>query len=130
VTGAVDRIRYVPGTLFPVNSIGTEHITRVFARNERVAIVQKSERFGEVTTVMVGAIGVGRIGLDFDDLRTNLGHQPGTRVYKERPPQRERGEELGVFYLGSTAVVFIGPDAPLDFVIEAGQAVRMGQAVA
>src|SRR5690606_25730671 len=109
VDGPVERIRYVPGTLFPVNSIGTEHVPRVFARNERVVIVQRSPRFGEVTTIMVGAIGVGRIGLAFDDLKTNLGHRPGVREYGPDAPRMRKGDELGVFHLGSTAVVLVEP---------------------
>ncbi len=130
VDGPVERIRYVPGTLFPVNSIGTEHVPRLFARNERVAIVQKSPRFGEVTTVMVGAIGVGRIGLSFDELRTNSGDAPGVREYGARAPMLRRGDELGVFHLGSTAVVLVGPGHDLSFAVERGRAVRMGERVA
>jgi phosphatidylserine decarboxylase len=130
VDGPVERIRYVPGTLFPVNSIGTEHVPRVFARNERVTIVQRSPRFGEVTTVMVGAIGVGRIGLAFDELRTNVGAKPGVREYGQAAPRIRKGEELGVFHLGSTAVVFVPPGHELQFDIERGAVVRMGEAVA
>ncbi|MBC7171112.1 MAG: phosphatidylserine decarboxylase [Polyangiaceae bacterium] len=130
VDGPVERIRYVPGTLFPVNSIGTEHVPRLFARNERVSIVQKSARFGEVTTVMVGAIGVGRIGLSFDELQTNSGDSPGVREYGPRAPMRRKGEELGVFHLGSTAVVLIEPGHDLSLQIERGTSVRMGEQVA
>jgi phosphatidylserine decarboxylase len=130
VDGAVERVRYVPGTLFPVNSIGTEHVPRVFARNERVTIVQRSPHFGEVTTVMVGAIGVGRIGLAFDELRTNVGAKPGLREYGAAAPRVAKGGELGVFHLGSTAVVFLPPGPPLAFEIERGAKVRMGAAIA
>lgn len=130
VSGPVARVRYVPGTLYPVNAIGLGHVPQLFARNERMAIVQDSETHGEVTTVMVGAIGVGRIGLSFDDVESNVGHTPGTRDYGGDGPPMERAEELGVFHLGSTAIVFVGPDAPVDFVIEPGEHVRVGQAVA
>ncbi len=130
VDGPVERVRYVPGTLFPVNSIGTEHVPRVFARNERVTIVQRSPRFGEITTVMVGAIGVGRIGLAFDELRTNVGAKPGVRSYGAAAPRLRKGDELGVFHLGSTAVVFVPPGQKLDFTIDRGAKVRMGEAVA
>lgn len=129
VSGPIARVRYVPGTLYPVNSIGLTHVPQLFARNERIAIVQDSESHGEVTTVMVGAIGVGRIGLSFDDVESNVGHTPGTRDYGGDGPPMGRSEELGVFYLGSTAIVFVGPDAPLDLVIDPGEHVRVGQAV-
>ncbi|MEM6956867.1 MAG: archaetidylserine decarboxylase, partial [Myxococcota bacterium] len=69
VGGPVRRLRYVPGTLYPVNRIGLDYVDGLFARNERVVITQSSD-FGDVTTVMVGAIGVGRISVVFDDVVT------------------------------------------------------------
>lgn len=130
VDGPVERIRYVPGTLFPVNSIGTEHVPRLFARNERISIVQRNPRYGEVTTIMVGAIGVGRIGLSFDDVRTNSGDAPGVREYGSDAPTLRRGDELGVFNLGSTAVVLVGPHRDLSFAVERGRSIRVGERVA
>jgi len=128
--GDVQYVRYVPGTLFPVNRIGTDHIPQLFARNERLAIVQESVVHGVVTTIMVGAIGVGRIGLSFDDLQTNQGNAPGVRSYADSPIARDRGEELGVFHMGSTAIVMAPPACELEVAIEAGAPVRMGEAMA
>ncbi|MAQ15531.1 MAG: phosphatidylserine decarboxylase [Sandaracinus sp.] len=130
VSGSIARFNYVPGTLYPVNSIGLTHVPQLFAVNERVAIVQDSSTHGEVTTVMVGAIGVGRIGLSFDSVETNVGHEPGPRDYGGDGPPMDRAEELGVFYLGSTAIVFVGPESPLEIVIGEGEHVRVGQAIA
>jgi phosphatidylserine decarboxylase len=128
--GAVQQVRYVPGTLFPVNAIGTEHIPGLFARNERLAIVQDSVVHGRVTTIMVGAIGVGRIGLSFDDLQTNRGDTPGVRSYMSGAVERDRGEELGVFHMGSTAIVMTPPECALETTVAPGTAVRMGQCLA
>lgn len=129
VSGPVVRARHVPGTLFPVNAIGLEHVPRLFAVNERVAIVQQAA-FGEVTTVMVGAIGVGRISVSFDsEICTNRGRAPGVRRYGPDGPPIERGEELGVFHLGSTVIVFVPRREGARFEVEAGSAVRVGQAV-
>ncbi len=128
--GDVRYVRYVPGTLFPVNRIGTDHIAQLFARNERLAIVQQSVVHGLVTTIMVGAIGVGRIGLSFDDLETNRGDAPGVRSYVDSPVALDRGEELGVFHMGSTAIVMTPPTCALEVVMESGASVRMGEAMA
>jgi len=130
VSGRVDRIRYVPGTLYPVNRIGTEHVPRLFARNERVTIVQQSPMHGEVASVLVGAIGVGRVGLAFHDLKTNFGFRPGERVLGEGGPTIDRGEELGVFHLGSTVVCFFPPERPVELLVASGTKVNMGRAVA
>jgi len=128
--GSVQRVRYVPGTLFPVNRIGTEFIPQLFARNERLAIVQEGAVHGIVTTIMVGAIGVGRIGLSFDDIQTNRGDTPGLRNYAESPIPRERGDELGVFHMGSTAIVMTPPECEIELVVKAGVSIRMGEAMA
>ena len=128
--GEVQYVRYVPGTLFPVNRIGTDHIPQVFARNERLAIVQESAVHGRVTTIMVGAIGVGRIGLSFDEVETNRGETAGVRRYAEGSVVRARGDELGVFHMGSTAIVMVPPECALETYVEPGASVRMGQAIA
>ena len=129
VSGPVQSARYVPGTLYPVNAIGTEHVEGLFARNERVVVTQQSERFGVVSTVMVGAIGVGRIGLSFDDIETNVGLSGGLREYGEAAPRLERGDELGVFNLGSTVIVFVEPGRLEPPRAERGEHVRMGSAI-
>lgn len=134
VTGKVSWARHVPGTLLPVNSIGLRYFPGLFARNERVVTTQHSEQFGTVATIMVGAIGVGRITMRFDPrIVTNSGRDAGVIRYGDDGPELRRGEELGMFHLGSTAIVMLGADAPgepYDFEVEEGQAVRMGQAVA
>lgn len=129
VSGRIQTARYIPGTLFPVNRIGS-HIPRLFVRNERLAILQDSVVHGPVTTIMVGAIGVGRIGLSFDDLETNRGDAPGLRSYADAPIARSRADELGVFHMGSTAVVMTPSECALDVVVDSGTAIRMGQTMA
>ncbi len=128
--GPVQCVRYVPGSLYPVNRIGTEHIDQLFARNERLAIVQEGTVHGRVTTIMVGAIGVGRIGLSFDAIETNRGYAPGVRSYVDSPIPRDRGEELGVFHMGSTAIVLTPPECALRVVAQAGAVVRVGEPMA
>jgi len=128
--GSVQCVRYVPGTLFPVNRIGTDFIPQLFARNERLAIVQEGVVHGVVTTIMVGAIGVGRIGLSFDDVQTNRGDASGLRSYADSPIPRDRGDELGVFHMGSTAIVMTPPECALEVVVRAGTAIRMGEVMA
>ena len=57
--------------------------------------MQQSEVHGAVSTILVGAIGVGRIGLAFDDLQTNSGYAVGTRSYADAPISIDRGDERG-----------------------------------
>jgi phosphatidylserine decarboxylase len=131
VDGRVRSLRHVPGTLFPVNDIGLNHVPRLFARNERVVVEQDSVRHGAVASVMVGAIGVGRITVSFErEMITNDGSQFGERVYGEPDaPQLARGAELGAFHLGSTVIVFVSPASGLRFVRRAGESIRYGEAL-
>jgi phosphatidylserine decarboxylase len=109
VAGKLTLVRSLPGDLYPVNSIGERHIPNLFVRNQRVALVIDTPALGRVTVVMVGAIIVGRItvtALGGDDTR------PG--IYPLEPAvSLNPGDELGVFHLGSTAVLFVEPQVSL-----------------
>jgi phosphatidylserine decarboxylase len=93
------------GDLYPVNTIGERHVPQLFVRNQRVAIVVDSKGLGRVTAVMVGATIVGRVtatALAGDDV------PPG--VHELSPPVAvRRGDEIGVFHLGSTVVLLLEP---------------------
>lgn len=122
VDGKVTLLRGIPGDLYPVNSIGERYVPRLFVRNNRVAIVIDTEQLGRVTVVMVGATIVGRISVTA---------MPGPAV----PPGVHtvspgydvvRGDEIGMFHLGSTAVVLFEPGLTLTRSIGV---VRMGQSL-
>jgi phosphatidylserine decarboxylase len=123
------RARHVDGTLYPVNSLGLKYVSKLFARNERVVTVQAT-RFGQVATVMVGAIGVGRITMSYDErFVTNRGQVSPPVDYGSEGPALARGGELGRFHLGSTAIVLLGPGHDYRFMVDAGRHVRLGQAI-
>lgn len=131
VSGEITRARHLGGTLFPVNRIGVEHVPKLFAKNERVVVVQDSTVFGEVVTVLVGALVVGGITLSFDRaLVTRQGRAGGETTYRAPRPSVARGAELGWFELGSTAIVILPKAANAKLAVEPGQAIRMGRAIA
>jgi len=132
VKGKVHRLTYIPGTLFPVNSIGVRRVRGLFSRNERLITYLHSPA-GEVALVKVGATNVGSIRVYYDDqVRTN---RPGrrresTKTYKH-PVTLEKGEELGRFEFGSTVILVFEPGRTVwvdD--LSPGQSVQMGQAIA
>ena len=125
VDGAITRVRSMPGDLFPVNSIGERHVPLLFSKNRRVAIVIDTAALGRVTLVMVGAIIVGRI---------TVNAIPGQDVplgdHVMSPPRPvKKGEEVGIFHLGSTAIVFAPRGAAAPFARATGP-VRLGQSLA
>lgn len=131
VDGPVESLRYIGGTLFPVNEIGLRHVPGLFARNERLAIYQKSPRFGNVATVMVGALGVGRITVSFDSsVVTNQSSVPGVRNYDKNSTILERGAEVGIFHLGSTVLLLLQSSLTTTLLKRVGDLVRVGEAIA
>lgn len=125
VDGRIVSWRYIPGRLFPVNSLAVRHVQALFAVNERVSILIETPDHGRVAVVLVGAANVGRISLAFSGLVTNTGGAAVSETPKE-PIPIARGAELGAFNLGST-VVLLAADPELEPGVAPGDLLRMGQ---
>lgn len=133
--GTIEKVRHIPGALFPVNDFGVRHVPLVFARNERIAIFLRSPSFGRAAIVMVGAMMVGKITLSFDGLpRPAMNGPTIEHVYPQgHGPVVARGDELGAFQLGSTVVLLLSPPSRGTYFISPnliGTHVRFGQAIA
>lgn len=104
--GKITGYTYVPGDLWPVNAHGVAHVDGLFAVNERITSHLETEAFGRVDVVKVGATNVGHMRLAYDDgIATNVGGQKIERRTYEDPIDVARGDELGVFEMGSTVIV-------------------------
>ncbi len=107
VTGDVVWSCHVPGELWPVNEWSVGAIEDLFAVNERVVAVADTER-GKVAVIMVAATNVGDIGVCFDEGISTV-HRGGERAAREKsyePPKPiVKGEEFGVFRMGSTVIL-------------------------
>lgn len=125
VGGVIRRIRSMPGDYYPVNAVGLRHVANLFCRNRRVAIeIDAAGDMGRVTVVMVVAMIVGRVttvGVDAPDV-------PFGDHRFDPPLHVARGDEIGVFHLGSTAVVLVERRAGRQWVLGPGP-VRFGQAL-
>jgi phosphatidylserine decarboxylase len=128
VDGSIVSVRSMPGDFYPVNAIGVRHVHNLFVRNRRVAIAidtPKETDLGRVTVVMVAAMIVGRItvsGIDARDVPLGL-HPYGP------PLAVKRGDEIGIFRLGSTAVLFFERGVVDRWLISGGE-VRVGEPLA
>lgn len=128
VDGKIAMVRSMPGDYYPVNAIGVRHVHNLFVRNRRVAIVidtPKESGLGRVTVVMVAAMVVGRItvtGIDARDVPEG--------VHRLDPPlDVKRADEIGIFRLGSTAVLFFEKGVVDRWVVSEGP-VRFGDPLA
>jgi phosphatidylserine decarboxylase len=122
----VEKVIYVSGDTWNVNPIALRRIERLFCKNERAVLRMTIAPTGDsVALVLVAAVLVASIRLHFLDVVLNLDHRErnvfacDTRVSK--------GEELGWFQHGSTAIVFAPERYALCDGAEEGARICVGQ---
>lgn len=121
--GKLVHVNSLPGDYYPVNQLGIQYVPQLFVRNRRVACLIDTEKHGRVAVILVAAMVVGRItvrGIEQRDVP--LGEWPLDRGVT-------RGEELGRFHLGSTAVVLFESAARAEWQVKEGP-IKMGQPLA
>ena len=141
---------HIAGQLLPVNPLVAALLPSLFVTNERVALLG-SWAHGFFSYTAVGATNVGSIKLSFDaELATNVAShdwaagfapldvlalgrhgphgKPGTthrRVYAP-PIELVRGDDVGLFELGSTVVLVFEAPALYQWGVSPGDPVCMG----
>jgi phosphatidylserine decarboxylase len=129
VGGRVVGWRHIPGTLFPVNARSVNREPRLFVGNERFVTLIEGEA-GFCAVVMVAAVGVGHVTASFDDevathrsqfVRAGVSH----RSYDD-PRPIGRGDELGIFHLGSTTIAVFEPGRVKLEPLVVASAIKMG----
>ena len=132
VSGKIAGWTHIPGRLFPVGSRSVARETGLFARNERFVTVIDGAA-GLSVVVMVAAVGVGHITASYDpEVATHARGFSTGGVRRKRfadPPRVIRGDELGVFNLGSTTIAVFEPGHVVLEELAVGSTVRMGSAV-
>lgn len=130
VAGRVLGWRHLPGSLFSVNAKSVACEPGLFVRNERLVTLIEMEHGGLCAVVMVAAIGVGHVTVSYDPdvathhpsfLRAGVQH----RHYDQPRPIR-RGEELGIFHLGSTTIAVFEPGHVELTPVAGGTSMKMG----
>lgn len=127
--GQLTDMIYVPGELFSVNPLTTENVPGLFARNERVVSIFNTPK-GKMALVLVGATIVASIETKWAGTVTP---PAGKNVQHWQYPESgensvslAKGEEMGLFKLGSTIVACFEPNM-IEFVDQQpGQSTRLG----
>lgn len=131
LAGKLQQMLYIPGKLFSVNTHASENIPNVFARNERVVCIFETE-VGPMAVILVGAMIVGSIETAWAGT-ISPPHSKDIKAwnYNNLPPiELIKGEEMGLFKLGSTVIVLFGPDVTTwDQSIISGLDVKMGSKI-
>jgi phosphatidylserine decarboxylase len=119
-------VTYISGDTWNVNPIALKRIERLFCKNERAVIRTTLTANGDsVALVLVAAVLVASIRLHFLDVLLNLKHR-GPNVI-DCDASFHKGDELGWFQHGSTAIVFAPDGYALCDGIQEGARIRMGE---
>ncbi len=125
----VTRVVHVPGALYPVNFKYLHKVPSLFVKNERVILECYDNNQKLFYMILVGALNVGKMTLSFDDrIETNVDASE-VKVYDYEGVRLQKGEELGMFMMGSTIVILFEN----EFVTlgdKEGRSVRFGEIIA
>lgn len=124
--GELVEMIHVPGRLFSVAPYSAEVIKGLYSRNERVVSIFKTQ-IGYMAVVMVGAVNVSAISMTWEGLVT----PPQSKFINSKKYNNiklSKGDEMGVFNMGSTAIVLLeNNNIEWNAELALQQSVRMGQ---
>lgn len=121
------EVRYFGGELLPVNLPSLKRNKDLFVRNERVVLIARDKNNEKFFFVAVGALNVGKMSLNFEPrVQTNARANQKSNFSYEKPIIIKKGEEMGMFEMGSTAVIF---GKHLTTSLQINQKVRFGDSI-
>lgn len=131
LAGTLRETIYVPGRLFSVNTRTANGVPGLFARNERVVCIFDTVA-GPMAVVLVGAIIVAGIATVWQGTVTPPHRRLEVTSFGSgrAPVSMQKGDEIGRFLVGSTAIVLLPKDVALwrdD--LRAGSPLRMGERI-
>lgn len=106
VEGSIISVTHYPGLLWPVNGWSSHWVSHLFFKNDKV-VIEIETQDGSVACVLVGATNVGQMSLAFDDSfrEKSLSAKAPWKIQISKPLRIKKGEELGMFHMGSTVIV-------------------------
>ncbi len=129
-SGEVIGYNYNRGRLFPVNHIGVHHIKNLFSKNERLTTYLKTPH-GLMAIVKVGATCVGKIRVTYDSISSREVFTTSKEVLYEQSIKKNKGDELGIFEIGSTVILCFEATFNLNFLkLTNFQKIQLGTPIA
>lgn len=127
--GTLIATSYVPGDLFSVNTVTAENVPNLFARNERLVCHFETE-LGPMCVILVGAMIVAGIETVWSGQVAPAPTRHIVHQSYDKTIHIKKGEELGRFKLGSTAIVLFPAETMVwQSHLNAGSPIRMGRAI-
>lgn len=116
--GQLEQMIYIPGRLFSVNQASCNKINNIFARNERLVNIFKTDH-GYMAIILVGALLVGSMATNWHGVVTpphGLNQHKKVTVwdYTNNEIILNQTDELGYFQMGSTVIVLFSENYDFD----------------
>ncbi|HNX25332.1 MAG TPA: archaetidylserine decarboxylase [Spirochaetota bacterium] len=130
VSGKITGFFNIPGKLYTVQEFMVKGFKGLFAVNERLITYIETDN-GAVAVCKIGAINVGKISLSYDHSVTNkFFRNKNEKIYDEdKMPQVKKGDEIGIFNLGSTVIILFEEGMVKFNDLKDGQMVKMGEKI-
>lgn len=124
----IEKAVHIPGKLYPVNFKWLHKVPNLFIENERVVLECHTMHDELFYMVFVGALNVGKMSFIFDkNIQTNA-KSDAISVYKYENLWLHKGEELGLFEMGSTIVMFFEKEA-FTLTCKENEAIKFAQTI-
>ncbi|HDP80940.1 MAG TPA: phosphatidylserine decarboxylase [Spirochaetes bacterium] len=130
VDGQIEGYYALPGKLYTVQEFMVRGVKGLYSLNERL-ISYIHAGSGRVAVCMIGAMNVGRISFSHADVETNGCFKKRTEYFfpEDRRPVTAKGDELGIFHLGSTIILLFQKGSVKIESPPPGTAVRFGSVI-
>jgi phosphatidylserine decarboxylase len=127
--GSVQRLHYIPGKRYAVNSMTARHLPGLFTKNERIACYCNGE-LSPYWLVFVGAMNVSSISTAWSGEIVSA-DGPRQWIYEEGDTvMLNKGDYFGHFNMGSTVImVFPAGTVSWNDELRPGMTLRVGQRV-
>jgi phosphatidylserine decarboxylase len=131
VSGKITGYFAIPGKLFPVQDFMVNGLNGLFNKNERIlTYIKNKNKF--LAVCKIGAMNVGRITLSYSGIETNRWFRNKKEFFYSgnKQPIIKKGQEIGIFHLGSTIILLFQKNTIQFVKIKKGQRIRVGQKIA
>ena len=119
---------YAPGELYSVAVSALLKVPNLYAKNERVVLKCELASGKKMWLVFVGALNVGKMKFGFDARIQTNACAGNVALYEYENLSAKKGEQLGMFELGST-ILILSEQGAVKFDLAAEQKLKYGDKI-
>ena len=121
---------HIPGKFYPVNIPSLKKRLNLFIENERVVLQCETMEGKTFYMVLVSALNVGVMQVNFEPRIQTDADVVGEQVYEFKDLYLDKGDDFGCFEMGSTIVIISEKGMFEELSVKAGDKVKFGDTVA